>query len=83
MLMEVVRGYQKKYLTKWIGVGYQEGDVDNKSVQTSFRNRYIFYMYGKKFDFVEKLLLYEFDGVIPSRSNARTLNIQQGSWVWL
>ena len=52
--MELVRGYQKKYLTKWIGVGYQEGDVDNKSVPTSFRNRYIFYMYGKKFDFVEE-----------------------------
>ena len=51
---------------------YQEGDVDNKSVPTSFRNRYIFYMYGRKFNFVEQLLLYEFDGVIPSRSNART-----------
>ena len=32
---------------------YQKGDVDNKSVPTSFRNRYIFYVYGEKFDFVE------------------------------
>ena len=42
--------------------------MDNES-----HSRFIFYIFWKEFDFVEKRLLFEFDGVIPpSRSTART-----------